>query len=347
MVMTRKMAKARKDVSEDPLIQATMASSSSEPEQSIHGEPYLKLLLDSYQDQIKMLKEELREKNDMIFDLLNIVATHKPLQNNEPSNEPSNDTNLAPIVKPSPTTIEDSPSHSNDDNALLTWQVPKNPSKNILLSKQVESVPTNNRFSSLQDCEWLNDEEVKRSDQDMSPSQAISRKKKRGKRTVTILGDSMVKDLKQHLIQPSIPQYKIFSKSFPGAKTDDMKFYVKPSVKHAPNLIFLHSGTNDLRSKQSAAEIAENIIQLAASMKSVETEVIFSSIIRRGDAFNNKASEVNELMAKMCRERDIGYLDNSNIDYEHLQGGGKFGGIHLTERGTEIFKCNFIDMINM
>ena len=25
----------------------------------------------------------------------------------------------------------------------------------------------------------------------------------------------------------------------------------------------------------------------------------------------------------------------------------KFGGIHLTERGTEMFKCNFIDMINM
>ena len=114
-----------------------------------------------------------------------------------------------------------------------------------------------------------------------------------------------------------------------------------------PIFFFLHSGTNDLRSKQSAAEIAENIIQLAVSMKSVETEVIFSSIIRRGDAFNNKASEVNELMARMCRERDIGYLDNSNIDYEHLQGGGKFGGIHLTERGTEIFKCNFIDMINM
>ena len=87
-----------------------------------------------------------------------------------------------------------------------------------------------------------------------------------------------------------------------------------------PIFFFLHSGTNDLRSKQSAAEIAENIIQLAVSMKSAETEVIFSSIIRRGDAFNNKASEVNELMVRMCREHDIGYLDNSNIDYEHLQG---------------------------
>ena len=118
--MSRKMAKAKKDGSEDPLIQVMMASSSSEPEQSIHGEPYLKLLLDSYQNQIKMLKEELREKNDMIFDLLNIVATQKPLHNNEPSNEANNNTNLAPIVKPSPTTIEHSLSHSNDDNALLT-----------------------------------------------------------------------------------------------------------------------------------------------------------------------------------------------------------------------------------
>ena len=179
--MTRKMAKARKDGSEDPLIQAMVASSSSEPEQSIHGESYLKLLLDSYQDQIKMLKEELREKNDMIFDLLNIVATHKPLQNNEPSNELSNDTNLAPIVKSYPPTVKDLQSHSNDHNALLTWQVPKNPSKNTQSSKQVEPIPTNNRFSSLQDCEWLNDEEEKRSDKEMSPNQVNTRKKKRGK----------------------------------------------------------------------------------------------------------------------------------------------------------------------
>ena len=183
----------------------------------------------------------------MIFDLLNIVATHKPLQNNEPSNELSNNTNLAPIVKSSPLTIKDLPSHSNDHNALLTWQVPKNPSKNTQSSKQMEPIPTNNRFSSLQDCEWLNDEEEERSDKEMSPSHGNTRKKKRGKRAVTIFGDSMVKDLKQHLIQPSIPQYKVFSKSFPGAKTDDMKDYVKPSVKHAPNLLFLHSGTNDLR----------------------------------------------------------------------------------------------------
>ena len=114
--------------------------------------------------------------------------------------------------------------------------------------------------------------------------------------------------------------YKVFSKSFPGAKTDDMKDYVKPSVKHAPNLLFLHSGTDDLRSKQSAAEIAENIIQLALSIKSVETEVIFSSIIRRGDAFNNKASEVNELMVRLCRENDIGYLATATLTMNICRG---------------------------
>lgn len=52
-------------------------------------------------------------------------------------------------------------------------------------------------------------------------------------------------------------------------------------------------------------------------MKSVDTKVIFSSTIRRGDADNNKVSEMKEMMVRMYREHDIGYLDNSNIDYKH------------------------------
>ena len=36
---------------------------------------YLKLLLGSYQDQIKILNDKLREKNEMIFNLLQIIAS--------------------------------------------------------------------------------------------------------------------------------------------------------------------------------------------------------------------------------------------------------------------------------
>ena len=36
----------------------------------------------------------------------------------------------------------------------------------------------------------------------------------------------------------------------------------------------------------------------------------------------------------------------NNISLEHIQRGGKFGGIHLNERGVDVFKQSFIDLIN-
>ena len=60
--------------------------------------------------------------------------------------------------------------------------------------------------------------------------------------------------------------------------------------------------------------------------------------------YNHKL--VNMHLSRMCMESNIDYLDNSNILLEHLQGGGHWGGIHLNQGGNEVFKKNFIDMIN-
>ena len=156
----------------------------------------------------------------------------------------------------------------------------------------------------------------------------------------------MVKDVKQWDLQPLIPNFKVFAKTFPGATTKDMVDYVKPSMNHEPDIIFLHTGTNDLRFNQTPHEIASSIIELASSMKTNENNVVVSSIIIRGDNFNGKAADVNVHLARMCDESNIGFLDNSNILLDHIQRGGKFGGIHLNERGVNVFKQNFIDVIN-
>ena len=44
---------------------------------SLGDTSFLNLLLVSYQDQIKTLKDELKGMNDMIFDLLQIIASNK------------------------------------------------------------------------------------------------------------------------------------------------------------------------------------------------------------------------------------------------------------------------------
>lgn len=55
----------------------------------------------------------------------------------------------------------------------------------------------------------------------------------------------------------------IYVKSFPGATTEDMCHYSKPSKKYDNNLYLLHTGTNDLRSNKSVEEIANDIVHLA------------------------------------------------------------------------------------
>ena len=101
-----------------------------------------------------------------------------------------------------------------------------------------------------------------------------------------------------------------------------MGHYVKPSLTHEPGLLFLHKGTNDLRFNSSPHNIATSIMELAPSMNSEENAVVVSSLIKRGDSLNEKASTVNMHLSRMCMESNIDDLDNSNILLEHLQGEG-------------------------
>ena len=56
----------------------------------------------------------------------------------------------------------------------------------------------------------------------------------------------------------------VYVKSYSGANVNDMKSHVVPALNRAPQKIILHCGTNDLASKQNPAEIANNIVELAA-----------------------------------------------------------------------------------
>ena len=82
---------------------------------------YLSLLLQSYQDIIAHLKHEIKDKNDLIFDLLQIVSNCN--QKNSSQGKPKSQ--IKPEENPCSTDIE------NDQitSAQLSnfWQQPKNP----------------------------------------------------------------------------------------------------------------------------------------------------------------------------------------------------------------------------
>ena len=122
-----------------------------------------------------------------------------------------------------------------------------------------------------------------------------------------------------------------------------MKSYLVPSHKYKPDLYILHSGTNDLSSKQSPQDIAENLFKLAMNLKDNENNVIISGLIFRNDKLNEKAKAVNEILNNLCVKSDIHFNDNSNITKYHLNG----SGLHLNYDGTTALARNYLRCIRL
>ena len=297
------------------------------------SERYLEQLLRVYEDQVLMLKCELGKKNETISDLMKIINSfHEDKICNKkdlPARENPLEHGVSEQLSQATQNCHDNSTTIENQNA---WQLPKNPVQSINHNSEMP-LETSNRYDLLEN-QWLNFddstcdhiEDSITEEREKSPTQ--TKRRRRGKRRVTILGDSMVKDIKQWELQRSLPNHKLFSKTFPGATTKDMGHYVKPSLTHEPDLLFLHTGTNDLRSNSSPHDIATSIMELASSMKTEENAVVVSSLIKRGDSLNEKASTVNMHLSRMCMESNIDYLDNSNTLLEQLQGEG-IGGVEF------------------
>ena len=117
-------------------------------------------------------------------------------------------------------------------------------------------------------------------------------KKKRKKRNISVIGD-----IEGYKMRNGMKDYeKVYVKSFSGATISCMQDYIKPTLKHNPDVILIHVGTNDLRSSKSAQDIANEIINLSTTIKSEENEVIISNIILRNDSLNNKGIQVNSIL---------------------------------------------------
>ena len=110
---------------------------------------------------------------------------------------------------------------------------------------------------------------------------------------------------------------KVVVKHFSGAKTKDMESYIIPTLEQNPEIIIIHSGTNDLKSDSSPAEITRDIIKLTRSCKTQKNKVILSSIVPRYDNLNEKATRVNICLKKECEDINIGFIDRRNIFPKH------------------------------
>ena len=122
-----------------------------------------------------------------------------------------------------------------------------------------------------------------------------------------------------------------------------MYHYSAPSLEYHPERVILHVGTNDLRSSKPADVIANEIIDLAKSIKRQENDITISSIVARGDHLNDKANETNNILKSLCYKNNFDFINNSNMwPNRHLSR----DNLHLNLYGTQTLTKNFCNFIS-
>ena len=134
----------------------------------------------------------------------------------------------------------------------------------------------------------------------------------------------------KHINGPGISKNdQVQVKTYPGATTDDIIDY-KPTIRQKPDIVIVHSGTNDLTKDKNTVNS-----KVIAAVKEIDTEgkikLGCSDIVARGDI--NKEEYIvstNNRLEKYCKGNEFFFIDNSNIDASCLNK----SKLHLNRKGT-------------
>ena len=105
-------------------------------------------------------------------------------------------------------------------------------------------------------------------------------------------------------------------KTHPGATTDDIMCYIKPTIRQKPDIVIVHSGRNDLTKDVNTMSRLRKVV---AAVKQIDIEgkikLGFYGVVARGDI--NKEENIintNNSFEKYCKGNEFFFIDNSNID---------------------------------
>lgn len=158
-----------------------------------------------------------------------------------------------------------------------------------------------------------------------------------------LVGDSMIR---QQVVEfcGRVPRRRR-NYCYPGAGVDDIAAALKEISPHATNdsLFVIHTGTNDVSHVRSE-ELLEKYRRLIRGYKTKSSNILISGVLPRVSAavtFYNKAFSLNNRLATVCREMDVGYVNlwdefySSNED--EMQILFQDDGLHLSPVGAARF----------
>ena len=113
--------------------------------------------------------------------------------------------------------------------------------------------------------------------------------------------------------------------------------YVKPELRHKPDIIILHSGTNDIINDVKTVEKMKKLVE-EIEKNNGSTEIVISGLIKRFDRNAiDDIERINEKIKRWCLGKGLTFIDNNNINESCLNR----GKLHLNRRGSSYLANNF------
>ena len=114
-------------------------------------------------------------------------------------------------------------------------------------------------------------------------------------------------------------------------------------IKYQPESVIIHAGTNDLTNGINMLNNAKKIVK-ELTTKLPKVKIAFSGLITRKDKKNldKNVTETNKRLKNYCRQKDIDYIDNSNITEDSLG----IKKLHLNRKGNSFFAKNLLKYLN-
>ena len=155
----------------------------------------------------------------------------------------------------------------------------------------------------------------------------INHRIEKNTKKVFIVGYSVIKNINGTGISRT---NTVKMRPHPGATTADIYDYIKPELRHKPDIIMIHCGTNDIENEiNTVKEIKKLVKEIDEYDKQNPPKVVISSLIKRYDKdFNDDIANISEKLQRFCNGKGLSFIDNNNIDRSCLNK----GKLHLNRR---------------
>ena len=131
---------------------------------------------------------------------------------------------------------------------------------------------------------------------------------------------------------------------FPGCTASQLKSYITPHLwEDEPDIVVINVGTNNLTKKrQSPNDTVTEIINVAKKCQKHGVNEVYVAGITCRPGFQEEINVINELLERNAESHNYVYINNNNIQEEHLWD----DELHLNGDGIYLLKSNFLKNLN-